>query len=64
MWRVDLAQLEEGATVRTEVDAGELLRELVFWAAFFVAAYRWLPAFLDLKRTEIAEDIRNSKPSS
>ena len=35
----DLARLENNAVGRTEIDAGELLREMAFLVLFFGAAY-------------------------
>jgi hypothetical protein len=37
----DFEKFEDGSMLRTEVDGGELLRELAFLAAIFGAAYLW-----------------------
>ena len=44
--RPHLARLEHGVVVRTEVDGGELLRELAFLVLLFGAAYLWSPKIL------------------
>jgi hypothetical protein len=54
-WRPDLARLEHGAVVRTEIDGGELLRELAFLAVLFGAAYLWAPAFVHQARSARSE---------
>lgn len=41
-----LSHLKSGAVVQTEIDAGELLRELAFIVLLSGAVYRWLPALL------------------
>jgi hypothetical protein len=47
-WGQDMSKLDnDRGVVRTEVDAGELLRELAFLAVLFGAGYLWLPAFLN-----------------
>ena len=51
-WRPDLARLQHGAVVRTEIDGGELLRELAVILVLFGAAYLWLPALIERVRLE------------
>jgi hypothetical protein len=46
-WRPDLARLQHGAVLRTEVDPGELLRELALVVVLLGAAYYWLPTFAE-----------------
>jgi len=49
-WGPDLAKTEPDVgvgVVRTEVDGGELLRELAFIFVLFGAAYLWLPALVE-----------------
>jgi len=50
----DVAISKYGVIVRTEIDAGELLRELVFIMVLFGGAYLWLPATLDRARSHLA----------
>jgi hypothetical protein len=53
-WRPDLARLSHGQVLRTEVDAGELLRELALVVVLFGAAYFWLPVFVERARQDSA----------
>lgn len=49
-----LSRLKNGAVVRTEIDAGELLRELALVVVLFGAASIWLPSLLERARQESA----------
>ena len=49
-----LSKLKDGAVVRTEIDAGELLRELALVGVLFGAAYSLLPALLERARQQSA----------
>ena len=49
-----LSKLSGAAVVRTEIDAGELLRELALVVVLFGAAYFWLPGLLERARQEPA----------
>ena len=54
-WRPGLARLEHGAVVRTEIDGGELLRELAFIIVLSGAGYLWLPGLVGSARSEYAQ---------
>jgi hypothetical protein len=51
-WKQDLARVQGGYVVRTEIDPGELLRELALVVVLFGAVYYWLPAFVERARQE------------
>jgi hypothetical protein len=58
-WRPDLARLDSGAVLRTEIDGGELLREVVALAVIFGAAYLCAPAIVEqwkMNNSEVAPD--------
>lgn len=50
-----LTKLSTGAVIRTEVDAGELLRELALVAVLCGASYFWLPFFVERAGQDAAE---------
>jgi len=46
-WGTDMTKLDnDRGIVRTEIDAGELLRELMLMVVLFGAAYQWLPVIV------------------
>ena len=58
-----LSRLSDAAVVRTEVDGGELLRELALIVVLFGAAYLWMPALVDRARLQSAQSKSEiSKP--
>lgn len=60
-WRPNLARLPHGVVVRTEIDPGELLRELALILVVFGASYLWLPTLVD--RLRLASAQTKSPPS-
>ena len=61
-WRPGAAATNpDGTVVRTEVDGGELLRELALIVVLFGTARLWLPVFVDRARLESAQ-IKSETP--
>jgi len=57
VWKPDLARLQDGVVVRTEIAPGELLRELGLVVVLLGAMFYWLPAFLERARQKVAADV-------
>jgi hypothetical protein len=57
----DFTKFEDGSMLRTEVDGGELLRELALLVSFFGAAYLW-PRLLPGTRSDSDQNKKNFSP--